>query len=111
MYNLNYTPTNLGVQSWREIISEGTWTKKVEYHWSRTGRDCSWLCISDEGNTGNEVDAGEGNSVCDTVVEVEASDNVLGSDKHDLEVCAVTISGLKFLTLHIIIVQNIGYLK
>jgi hypothetical protein len=42
---------------------------------------------------------------CDTVVEVEveveASDNVPDSDKHDLEVCAVTISGLKFLTLNI----------
>jgi hypothetical protein len=31
MYNLNYTPTTLGVQSWREIISGGTRTKKVEY--------------------------------------------------------------------------------
>jgi hypothetical protein len=35
MYNLSYTPTTLGVQSWREIISGGTRTKKVEYHWSR----------------------------------------------------------------------------
>jgi hypothetical protein len=34
MYNLNYTPTNLGVQSWREIISGGMRTKKVEYHCS-----------------------------------------------------------------------------
>jgi hypothetical protein len=68
----------------------------------RTGRDCNWVCISDEGDTGNELDAGEGNSdVCDTVVEVEDSDSVPGSDKHDLEVCAVTISGLKILTLNI----------
>jgi hypothetical protein len=29
MYNLNYTPTTLGVQSWREIISGGTRTKKL----------------------------------------------------------------------------------
>jgi hypothetical protein len=35
MYNLNYTPTNWGVQSWREIISGGTRTIKVEYHWSK----------------------------------------------------------------------------
>jgi hypothetical protein len=35
MYNLNYTPTTLGVQSLREIISGGTQTKKVEYHCSR----------------------------------------------------------------------------
>jgi hypothetical protein len=34
MYNLNYTPTTLGVQSWREIIFGGTWTKTVEYHCS-----------------------------------------------------------------------------
>jgi hypothetical protein len=33
MYNLHYVPTTLGVQSWREIISGGTRTKKVEYHW------------------------------------------------------------------------------
>jgi hypothetical protein len=32
MYNLNYTPKTLGLQSWREIISGGTRTKKVEYH-------------------------------------------------------------------------------
>jgi hypothetical protein len=39
MYNFNYIPTTLGVQSWREIISGGTRTKKVEYHWIRgTGR-------------------------------------------------------------------------
>jgi hypothetical protein len=31
MYNLNYAPTTLGVQSQREIISGGTRTKKVEY--------------------------------------------------------------------------------
>ena len=31
MYNLNYAPTTLGVQSRREIKSEGTRTKKVEY--------------------------------------------------------------------------------
>jgi hypothetical protein len=35
MYNFNYTPTTLGVQSWREIISGGTRTKKVEYCCSR----------------------------------------------------------------------------
>jgi hypothetical protein len=35
MYNLNYAPTTLGVQSWREIICGGTRTKKVEYRWSR----------------------------------------------------------------------------
>jgi hypothetical protein len=35
MYNLHYVPTTLGVQSWREIISGGTRTKKVEYHWDR----------------------------------------------------------------------------
>jgi hypothetical protein len=33
MYKLNYSPTNLGVQSWREIICAGTQTKKVEYQW------------------------------------------------------------------------------
>jgi hypothetical protein len=32
MYNLNYAPITSGVQSWREIISGGTRTKKVEYH-------------------------------------------------------------------------------
>jgi hypothetical protein len=32
MYNLNYAPTSLGVQSRREIISGGTRTTKVEYH-------------------------------------------------------------------------------
>jgi hypothetical protein len=32
MYNLHYVPTTLGVQSWREIISGGMRTKKVEYH-------------------------------------------------------------------------------
>jgi hypothetical protein len=35
MYNLNYAPTTMGVQSWRENISGGTRTKKVEYHCSR----------------------------------------------------------------------------
>jgi hypothetical protein len=35
MYNLNYTPTTLEVQSCGEIISGGTGTKKVEYHWHR----------------------------------------------------------------------------
>jgi hypothetical protein len=34
MYNLNYTPTILGVQIWRDIISGGTRTNKVDYHWS-----------------------------------------------------------------------------
>jgi hypothetical protein len=43
MYNLNYTPTTLGVQSRREMISGGTRTKKVEYHWSRK---CGSLGIS-----------------------------------------------------------------
>jgi hypothetical protein len=32
MYNLNYAPTTLRVQSWREIICGGTRTKKFEYH-------------------------------------------------------------------------------
>jgi hypothetical protein len=35
MYKLNYAPTTLGVQNWREIKSGGTPTKKVEYRWSR----------------------------------------------------------------------------
>jgi hypothetical protein len=30
----NYTPTTLGVQSWREIISGGTEQKNAEYPWS-----------------------------------------------------------------------------
>jgi hypothetical protein len=34
MYKLHYVPTTLGVQSWSEIISGGTRTKKVEYHCS-----------------------------------------------------------------------------
>jgi hypothetical protein len=38
MYNLHYVPTTLGVQSWREIISGGTWTKTVEYHWSKASK-------------------------------------------------------------------------
>jgi hypothetical protein len=42
-YNLNYTPTILGVQSWRQIISGGMGTKKVEYHWSRK---CESLDVS-----------------------------------------------------------------
>jgi hypothetical protein len=29
MYNLHYVPTTLGVQSWREIISGGTRTKRL----------------------------------------------------------------------------------
>jgi hypothetical protein len=29
MFNLNYAPTNLGVQSWRDIICGGTRTKKL----------------------------------------------------------------------------------
>jgi hypothetical protein len=35
--NLNYTPTTLGVQSWREITSGGTGTKKrwVPLFWSK----------------------------------------------------------------------------
>ena len=41
MYNLNYAPTTLGVQSQREIICGGTRTKKVEYHCSRM----SW-CVT-----------------------------------------------------------------
>jgi hypothetical protein len=42
MYNLDYTPTTLGVQSWREIISGGTRTKKVKYHWAgRPKNQCS----------------------------------------------------------------------
>jgi hypothetical protein len=39
MHNLYYTLTTLGVQSWREIISGGTRTKKVEYH-------CINVCFS-----------------------------------------------------------------
>jgi hypothetical protein len=36
MYNLNYALGNLGVQSWRRIISEGRQKKKkVEYDYSR----------------------------------------------------------------------------
>jgi hypothetical protein len=35
VYNLNYTPTALGVQSWREITSGGTRPKEVEYHYCR----------------------------------------------------------------------------
>jgi hypothetical protein len=35
MYNLNYAPTTLGVQSWREIICGGTRTKKVQYRCDR----------------------------------------------------------------------------
>jgi hypothetical protein len=34
MHNLNYTPTPLGIQSWREITSGDIWTKQVEYRWS-----------------------------------------------------------------------------
>jgi hypothetical protein len=36
MYNLNYTPKTLGVKSRREMISGGTRTKDVEYHFSST---------------------------------------------------------------------------
>jgi hypothetical protein len=39
MHNLNYTPTNLGISSLREIISGGTQTKKFEYHWVRRYAD------------------------------------------------------------------------
>jgi hypothetical protein len=31
MYNLNYTPTTLGVQNWREIASGGMQIKKAEH--------------------------------------------------------------------------------
>jgi hypothetical protein len=31
VYNLKYTPTTLGVQSWREITFGGTRTKRVVY--------------------------------------------------------------------------------
>jgi hypothetical protein len=31
--NLNYTPTILRAQSWREITSGGTRTKRIEYQW------------------------------------------------------------------------------
>jgi hypothetical protein len=45
MYNLNYTPTTLGVQHWREIISGGTRTKKVEYHCSsQSAHGWRWGC-------------------------------------------------------------------
>jgi hypothetical protein len=33
VHNFNHTPTALWVQSWRDIISGGTRTRKVEYHW------------------------------------------------------------------------------
>jgi hypothetical protein len=33
VYNLNYTPTTLGAQSWRKITSEGTRTKIVKCNW------------------------------------------------------------------------------
>jgi hypothetical protein len=46
VYNLNYAPTTLGVQSWREIICGGTRTKKVEYYWSR-GVLPSVVCLSE----------------------------------------------------------------
>jgi hypothetical protein len=35
MYNLYHAPTTLGVQSWKDNISGGRRTNKVEYHWSR----------------------------------------------------------------------------
>jgi hypothetical protein len=38
MYNLHYVSTTLGVQSWKEIISGGTRTKNVEYHWFKQPR-------------------------------------------------------------------------
>jgi hypothetical protein len=41
MYNLNYTPTTLEVRSWREIISGGMRTKRVEYHCIREISDWS----------------------------------------------------------------------
>jgi hypothetical protein len=44
VYNLNYTPTALGVQSRREITSGGTRTKRVEDH--RSG-GCSSLDVSE----------------------------------------------------------------
>jgi hypothetical protein len=34
-YNLNYTPSTLKVQSWREITSGDTRTEKVVYRWYR----------------------------------------------------------------------------
>jgi hypothetical protein len=43
MYNLNYTPKTLGVKSRTEIISGGTRTKEVEFHWSRK---CGSLDVS-----------------------------------------------------------------
>jgi hypothetical protein len=46
MYNLNYAPTALGVQSWTEILSGGTRTKKGEYHWSSEQVKNMWSCIS-----------------------------------------------------------------
>jgi hypothetical protein len=39
VYNLNYTPIALGVQSWWEITSGGTGAKKVDYHCTRR----SWV--------------------------------------------------------------------
>jgi hypothetical protein len=35
LYNLNYTPTILGVKSWREVTSGAREQETVEYHWSR----------------------------------------------------------------------------
>jgi hypothetical protein len=42
MYNLNYAPTALGVQSWSENLSMGARTEKVEYHCSRVWRRVCW---------------------------------------------------------------------
>jgi hypothetical protein len=42
---LHYVPTTLGVQSWGEIISGGTRTKKVEYHCCRELQIVLW-CYS-----------------------------------------------------------------
>jgi hypothetical protein len=51
MYNLKYTPTTLGVQSWRESISGGMRTRKDEYHccrvYRRYTRPGGYLIITD----------------------------------------------------------------
>jgi hypothetical protein len=53
MYNLNYTPTTLVVQSWREIISGGTRTKRVEYLWSRLTDPICCHIITEGSQRGN----------------------------------------------------------
>ena len=42
-YNLKNAPTTLAVHSWRENISGGTRTNKVEYHWSTVHTHATFL--------------------------------------------------------------------